>query len=131
MHDAEPKPRKILVAEDEFLIRLTLMEALSDEGYEVLEAETGDVALPMLQSDPTICLLLTDIQLPGVLNGRTLAAKAREQRPALPVVFMTGRPGASDDPLSDLDIFIHKPYTLADVCDAARRLVGPSLTPPL
>jgi len=116
---------RVLVVEDEFLIRLTLVEALSDEGFEVLEAETGDAALPILQSDPTITLLLTDIQLPGTLNGRTLASKIRESLPDLPVIFMTGRPQSDDGASpSPRDVFITKPYTLADICQAAKRLTA-------
>jgi CheY-like chemotaxis protein len=116
---------KVLVVEDEFLIRMTLTEALSDEGFEVLEAETADAALPMLIADPSIRLLLTDIQLPGVLNGRTLAQQVRARRPTLPVIYMTGQadPG---DVASSLDVFISKPYTLHDICDAARRLTTSS-----
>lgn len=118
----ELQPR-ILVVEDEFLIRLTLVEALSDEGFVVLEAETGDAALPILQSNDTISLLLTDIQLPGTLNGHALASKARENLPDLPIIFMTGRPSAADGADgSDRDVFISKPYTLANICQTARRL---------
>ena len=61
---------RVMVVEDEFLIRLTLVEALTDEGFDVIEAESGDVALPILQADPSILILLTDIQLPGRLDGR-------------------------------------------------------------
>ena len=117
------KPARVLVVEDEFLIRMTLAEALGDEGFEVLEAETADDALPILQADEAIRLLLTDIQLPGLLNGRALARKAREQRPTLPVIYMTGRP-EFDDSQSPIDVFISKPYTLADICEAARRLTA-------
>ena len=114
---------RILVVEDEFLIRLTLVEALADEGFDVAEAETGDAALPMLRGDPSIRLLLTDIQLPGSMDGRRLAQRARETRPDLPVLFMTGRP----DPVAEagattLDRYIAKPYTLADICSAVRSL---------
>jgi CheY-like chemotaxis protein len=116
-----PQPR-VLVVEDEFLIRMTLAEALGDEGFEVVEAESGDDALPILRADPGIRLLLTDIQLPGALNGRSLAQKAREHFPALPVIYMTGRPDPRDTG-SALDVFIAKPYTLTDICAAARRLV--------
>ena len=120
-------PPRILVVEDEFLIRLTLVEALGDEGFEVLEAETGDAALPILQSDPDITLLLTDIQLPGVLDGRRLAALAREGRPELPVLFMTGRPDpAAEAGASALDRYIAKPYTLNDICAAVRGLTAPA-----
>ena len=114
---------RILVVEDEFLIRLTLVEALGDEGFDVIEAETGDAALPILQGDPTIRVLLTDIQLPGSLNGTTLAQRARLTRPDLPVLFMTGRPDpVAEAGASRLDRYISKPYTLSDICKAVRSL---------
>lgn len=113
---------RILIVEDEFLIRLTLMEALSDEGFDVLEADTGDTALPILQRDPSIQLLLTDIQLPGVLDGRSLAARARETRPDLPVLFMTGRPDPTTRATAR-DRYIAKPYTLADICKIVHDLI--------
>ena len=116
-------PPRVLVVEDEFLIRMTLTEALGDEGFDVVEAETGDAALPMLEADPNIRLLLTDIQLPGRLNGRALAQKARECKPTLPIIYMTGRPDPGDV-TSPLDVFISKPYTLNDICEAARRLTA-------
>lgn len=118
---------QVLVVEDEFLIRLTLVEALSDEGFEVLEADTGDAALSVLQCSPAIRLLLTDIQLPGSLDGHALAAKARESLPDLPVIFMTGRLDAADDAQrSTRNVFITKPYTLTDICKAAKRLTAPN-----
>ena len=124
------EPIRVLVVEDEFLIRLTLVEALADEGFDVIEAESGDDALPMLQQDDAIRVLLTDIQLPGILNGTTLARRAGETRPGLPVLFMTGRPDpAAEAAASPHDAYISKPYTLADICDAVRRLAAPSTTP--
>lgn len=116
---------RILVVEDEFLIRLTLAEALADEGFEVLESESGDNALPVLLADPTIALLLTDIQLPGSLDGRALARRARDARPDLPILYMTGRP----DPTAEAgagpnDRYISKPYTLSDICAAVRSLIS-------
>lgn len=116
---------RILVVEDEFLIRLTLVEALADEGFDVLEAETGDMALPILQQDGSIALLLTDIQMPGRLNGRRLAAAARETRPDLPVLFTTGQPDPVAEAVrSPLDRYISKPYRLVDICDAVRSMIG-------
>ncbi len=123
MPPSSPLLARVLVVEDEFLIRMTLAEALGDEGFEVLEAESGDAALPMLEADPGIRLLLTDIQLPGVLNGRMLAQRARERTPTLPIIYMTGQPDPGDAP-SPLDVFISKPYTLNDICEAARRLTA-------
>jgi len=116
---------RILVVEDEFLIRLTLVEALSDEGFDVIEAETGDAALPLIEADPTICVLLTDIQLPGSLNGTRLAERARASRPTLPIIFVSGRPDpTAESAASPLDRYIAKPYTLNDICAAVRALAG-------
>ena len=125
---ADPRPDgdgavRILLVEDEFLIRLTLAEALTDAGYDVLEAESGDQALDVLEQDPSIRVLLTDIQLPGQLNGLALASKARATRPALPVIYMTGRPDTMADTTQGArDAFIAKPYLPSQVAATVRRL---------
>ncbi len=114
---------RILVVEDEFLIRMTLVEALTDEGYDVLEAESGDAALVLLQADQGIAMLLTDIQLPGSLDGEALATTARAERPELPVLFMTGRPDPRRASQATMrNRYIAKPYTLADICRAVNEL---------
>lgn len=119
----ETRTPKLLLVEDEFLIRLTLAEALVDEGFEVLEAEEAGAALSMLEADPAIRVLLTDIQLPGAMDGRTLVQRAREKRPDLPVIFMTGRPDSmSGANTSPRDVFVAKPYLPSQICAAARRL---------
>lgn len=115
--------RRILVVEDEFLIRLTLSEALSDEGFSVLEAENGDEALSILQNGTDLDLLVTDIQLPGMLDGYALVDAMRQKRPELPVIFMTGRPDPRERAASPIEVFIAKPYTLDEICNAAKRLI--------
>ncbi len=81
--------RTILVVEDEALVRMLLVEALEEEGYAVLEAGDGTVALKTLAAAEGIDLLVTDVGLPGV-NGRQLAEMARAQQPGLKVLFLTG-----------------------------------------
>ncbi len=126
MSTAMNAPR-ILVVEDELLIRLTLVEALTDEGFDVVEADSGDAALPLFESDPSIGILLTDIQLPGALDGTRLAQRVRQTRPDIPVLFMTGRPDPTAEAnASPLDAFIAKPYTLTEICTAVRRLTAPA-----
>ncbi|HEX4861709.1 MAG TPA: PAS domain S-box protein [Rhizomicrobium sp.] len=79
----------VLVVEDEGVVRLLITDILGDLGYRALEAADGISALRILQSSQRIDLLVTDIGLPG-LNGRQLADAARERRPTLKVLFMTG-----------------------------------------
>ena len=113
---------KILVVEDEFLIRLTLSEALADEGYTVMEATNGEEALRILSAD--VALLITDMQLPGKINGAEIARRAREILPELPVIFMTGRPERIGSTTSSRDTFITKPYLPTEVCIAVRRMLS-------
>ncbi len=80
----------VLVVEDEIAVRMVISEVLSDLGYTVLEAENGQTALRMVASLTRIDLLLTDVGLPGGMNGRQLADAFREGRPALKVMFLTG-----------------------------------------
>ncbi len=116
---------RVLIVEDEFLIRLTLVEALTDEGFECVEAESGDAALRLIEAGGTFDLLLTDVQLPGTLDGTALVRAARALTPDLPVIFMTGRPDAgSRSAASDRDLFIEKPYLPSEVCAAAHRMIG-------
>lgn len=117
--------RRLLIVEDEFLIRMTLAEVLTDDGYEVVEAGDADEALAALEREHDLSVMLTDIQLPGALDGKALAAKARETRPNLPVIFMSGRPDPSAGS-SPLDVHINKPYLPSTISAAVRRLTGDS-----
>ena len=120
----QPGPR-ILIVEDEFLVRLTLVEALADEGYQVVEAASGDEALALLQADPAISMLMTDVQLPGSLDGPGLVRAAREHRSDLPAVFMTGRPDALAGSLTpERDALLAKPYLPSEATRIVRRLIS-------
>jgi PAS domain S-box-containing protein len=80
----------ILIVDDEPSIRMLLTDALEEIGFNVIEAHDGPTGLNILQSDATIDLLITDVGLPGGMNGRQLADAARATRPALKVLFITG-----------------------------------------
>ncbi len=120
--DAKPT---ILLVEDEFLIRLSLSETLLDEGFEVIEAQTAADALPILRSEAPIAVLLTDIQLGGDQDGLQLARIAREARPELPIIYMTGRP-RSEEPgrHSPRESFIAKPFLPSELAALARRMIA-------
>ncbi len=79
----------VLVVEDEPAVRSLIVDVLRDLGYRALEAEDGPAGLAALQAAARVDLLVTDVGLPG-LNGRQLADAAREHRPDLKVLFITG-----------------------------------------
>ena len=81
----------MLVVDDEPTIRMLISDVLSEGGYTVIEAEDGPSAMRFLQSDARIDLLITDVGLPGGMNGRQVADAARTSRPDLKVLFVTGR----------------------------------------
>ncbi len=80
----------VLVVEDEPDVRMVVRDVLTDLGYAVLEAESGRAGLIIADSGVRIDLLLTDVGLPGGMNGRQLADAARRRRPDLKVLFITG-----------------------------------------
>ena len=80
----------VLLVEDELALRMVIVEVLSDLGYTVLEAGNSQSGLQIVESSVRIDLLLTDVGLPGGMNGRQLADAARERRPGLKVLFLTG-----------------------------------------
>nr|WP_282571916.1 PAS domain S-box protein [Roseomonas acroporae] len=80
----------VLVVDDEATVRMLVTEVLEELGYAAVEAADGASGLKVLQSDLRIDLLVTDVGLPGGMNGRQLADAARELRPGLKVLFITG-----------------------------------------
>ncbi|MEO8152103.1 MAG: PAS domain-containing protein [Rhizobacter sp.] len=80
----------VLVVEDEPAIRMLIVDVLRDAGYVTLEAPDGATGLRVLQSDARIDLLVTDVGLPGGMNGRQVADAGRKIRPQLRVLFITG-----------------------------------------
>ncbi|MFC0406648.1 PAS domain S-box protein [Roseomonas elaeocarpi] len=80
----------VLVVDDEPTVRMLVTEVLEDLGYAAIEAADGPSGLKVLQSDARIDLLVTDVGLPGGMNGRQMADAARLNRPDLKVLFITG-----------------------------------------
>ncbi len=114
----------VLVVEDEGVVRLLIVEVLADLGYHALEAADGSSALRIVQSSQRIDLLVTDIGLPG-LNGRQLADAARERRPGLKVLFMTGYAdnAAGKSFLASGMEIITKPFTMDSLAMRIREMI--------
>ena len=120
-----PTNAQILVVEDEPLVRSYVAELLRDQGYDAVEAENADTAMELLKSDE-FNLIVTDIEMPGTLNGIELAWASEARNPHLPVVVMSGRmlPRRSELPTGAR--FVAKPCApealLLVITDALRRI---------
>jgi len=84
----------LLLVEDEADIRTVLAEVLADAGHEVIEAESGDAAALLLDGPNGFDMLVTDINMPGFLDGIGLAARFRKRHATRPILYVTGRPDA-------------------------------------
>lgn len=120
-----PAAGSVLVVEDEALVRMLVVQALQEAGFDVQEASEGAAAMAMLRADDAIRLIVTDVGLPGV-SGRRLAAEAREHRPDLKVLFMTGYadPGMTGASLPEGFAVITKPFDLEDLAARAEAMLA-------
>lgn len=88
--DIDPAEETVLVVDDEPTVRLLVADTLRDLGYTVIEAADGNAGLQILRSNTGLDLLITDVGLPGGLNGRQMADAGRLLRPDLKTLFITG-----------------------------------------
>ena len=107
----------MMVVEDEGLIRDMLAQEFADAGFEVFEAGSGDEAVALLSAGVVVGVVLTDVRMPGRLDGLGLVAWLRDNRPGLPIVVTSGyvtpaQVGAINTAIAAV---IGKPYAPADV----------------
>ncbi|MEA2867263.1 MAG: hypothetical protein QOE39_1978 [Bradyrhizobium sp.] len=116
----------VLVVEDEPVVRGVIVEMLGEQGYRTLEAVDGPSGLRILRTNQRIDLLVTDVGLPG-MNGRQLADQARESRPELKILFITGYAESvaiSDGFLQPGMEMITKPFDLGNLSRRVRAMVS-------
>ena len=110
---SQVEPIRVLLVEDEFLIREWVAESLSEQGFAVHVASNAIEALRYLATEP-VDVLFTDINLPGGMDGAALARRARALLPDLPVVYASARANLLDPTLRvPGSIFVPKPYAPA------------------
>ena len=117
---------RVLLVEDEGLIRLVAAEALQDEGFEVVEAWDGDEAVRLLSGSDAFDVLFTDVRMPGALDGVDVAIHARGRHPAIHVLVVSGYAPHLMARLGVLEPaahFMSKPYILAEVVAKLNHLV--------
>ena len=118
----------VLVIEDEVNIRVLIAEVLEQAGYRVIQADEGARGLRLLQSPARIDLLITDVGLPGGMNGRQVADAARVTRPGLKVLFITGyaeNAAVGNGHLERGMAVMTKPFEITALANKVRGMVGP------
>jgi DNA-binding response OmpR family regulator len=108
---AQKSPACVLVVEDEVLIRALIADELRAEGFLVIEAATADQALSYFQAGVQVDLVLTDIEMPGSINGVDLIQRLRVVSPNLPTVLTSG---ISPD-AHEADAFVSKPFDMREM----------------
>ena len=111
----------ILVVEDEFLIRSHLAEILADAGHEVIATAGADEAIAVLESRNDIRIIITDIEMPGSMDGLKLAEAVRDRWPPIDIIITTGNAAPSADSMPARSRFLGKPYDPDDVLSALRQ----------
>ena len=114
--------KHVLVVEDEPLLRLLIADELKDRGYDVCEAQDADAALLIL-TDREFDLLLTDVQMPGSMNGLGLAERARSDRPRMKIIIFTGNaPQGGTGAIADM--ILKKPVDFSLLLDNVQALLN-------
>jgi CheY-like chemotaxis protein len=111
----------VLLVDDEPTVRMTAAARLRELGYDVLEAPDGPMALRILEAADHLDLLITDVGLPGGLNGRQVAEVVRERLPGVPTLFITGYATTALPPGIDV---IGKPFALDELARRAQALIA-------
>lgn len=112
---------RVLIVEDDPLIREFVVEALREEGFEVIHAADGEQALAWC-GRRAADVLVTDIELPGKVDGWQIAERCREQNPGLPVIYATGFSPVSPRPVPG-SLMLRKPFQPEQIVQAVREIM--------
>ena len=119
-----PTPLRIavLIVEDELLVRMDIADYLIGDGFEVFEAKNAAEAIALLEANPHIQVLFTDIDMPGGMDGLMLAAAVRQRWPPIEIVVTSGHWEMNDRDLPVEGLFFRKPYQQQKISSALREL---------
>ena len=110
----------ILIVEDDVLTNEYLEFILQQAGYEVLSATSADEAAELLEDHADVQLLVTDINLPGDMNGLKLAATVKTRRPEMNIIIATGYSAPKNDEIPPGSLFVPKPYNARKMIEVVR-----------
>lgn len=110
----------ILIVEDDVLAGEYLEFVLQKAGYEVVNTASADEAIAVLEHRSDISLIITDINLPGLMNGLKLAAAVKDRWPPTNIIIVTGYRAPESDEIPAGSLFVPKPYNAQKMIDAVR-----------
>lgn len=102
--------KTILIVEDEALVRFDLMDFFTDAGWQVFDAENADEAIAILDRHKEVRVVLTDVQMPGSMDGLRLAHYVRDRFPPTALFVVSGNVPIRDDELPERTTFLSKPF---------------------
>ncbi|NEV00233.1 response regulator [Bradyrhizobium uaiense] len=117
---------RVLLVEDEWFIRFDVAEELRGAGFEVVEASTADDAMDYISTGERIDALITDVRMPGTLDGLDLAGKVRVMQPMLLILVASGSTEL-ESAASRVGGFISKPYDPKQIAMLIAEMLGPAL----
>jgi two-component system, response regulator PdtaR len=100
----------VLVVEDEALVRWATRDGIEDAGFQVHDARDADEAIKLLEANPDISLIFTDVDMPGSMDGVKLAHYVRERWPPVKIIVTSGFKHITQDQLPSGSVFLGKPY---------------------
>ncbi len=120
-----PDKIAVLVVEDEPITRMDVVDQLEEGGFKVYQAPDADRAIKILEANPAIRVLFTDIDMPGSMDGLKLAAAVRDRWPPIRIVVASGLRKVNLDALPDNSRFFSKPYNVNEIAATMRSMVQP------
>jgi CheY-like chemotaxis protein len=114
----------VLVVEDDRVERMIAVEIITLAGFDVLEASNADDAIAMLEVRPEITVVLTDVRMPGSMDGLKLAAAIKLRWPMIRVVATSGVLKAHEVEMPEGSLFLPKPYGAEQILHTLRELTG-------
>ena len=113
----------VLVVEDDFLLRMDAVTIVGNAGFRAVEAANADEAIAIIEADPNIHVVFTDVQMPGSMDGLRLARFIKHRWPPIKIVATSGRVRVSKSDLPEGSVFVPKPYSPELIISALRELI--------
>ena len=117
-------PTNVLVVEDEMVLRMRAVDIVEDAGFTAVEAVNADEALAILEARSDIALLISDIQMPGSMDGLKLAHAVHERWPNIKIILVSGQVKVSDVDKPVDSRFIGKPLDVKQMVVELREMMG-------